>query len=421
MTTHAQSTSSQARSGSFYTNFGVGFPQDIGHSTADGMGILGVSYVESYVPGVGNPAHWGSTILGMATGGINLQNFSASDNISSSRNTLLNTDYFQIQLPIYQNKLGISASLRPYTRSAYNRVENGMLPIGSGVTSDTLQYQIQNNGDGGINVLELGAGWRINSTISVGYAASLFLTSIDNEFEILFENPGYQTVNFNNKTSGFGFGNRFGVQLDFPRLFNENDRLSAGAAINLPVTISAEREQRSQAQTGNSLQTIVIDDEGNLGDGDIQLPFSLQGGVTYNIIDVVSVSAEGQYEQWSDFSSDFDDNANLLTDRYKTGIGIRYRPFVRNYDTFLSQFKYTAGISYDTGHLELNNRKIETMMFSFGLGIFSPGANSNSSVDISVQYGIRGTEAQNLVKENIWGLKLSLNLAELMFNRPKLR
>lgn len=58
-------------------------------------------------------------------------------------------------------------------------------------------------------------------------------------------------------------------------------------------------------------------------------------------------------------------------------------------------------------------------MFSFGLGILSP--KSNSSVDISFEYGIRGTKAQDLVKEDIWGLRLSLNLAEIMFFRPKLK
>lgn len=412
---NAQDTG-EARSGSFYSGFGAGVPQDIGNSTAGGMGLLGVSYVEPYVAGVGNPAHWGSTVLAMGTGGATLQRFNASDNQGSVQNTLFNASYFQFQFPIYREKLGLSASLRPYTQSNFSRITEDQLTIGSGENAETLRYENRNTGDGGFNIFELGAGWRINSNISVGYAAKLVFASMDDEYNIGFDDGNYRPISYTLRTSGVGLGNRFGLQLEF------ND-LSIGTAVSLPVTVAGEREERSQNEVGNRLRTVVVDEGPNLGKGDIELPMSLQGGVTYAFGNELSLSAEGQYEKWSDYQTDFDVNSSeQLTDRYKVGMGMRYRPYTNSdNDGFLSQFKYTLGASYDAGHVELNDTNIETLMFSFGLGIFSPRANSNSSIDIGVQYGFRGTEAQNLVKENIWGLKLSLNLAELMFNRPKLR
>jgi hypothetical protein len=81
------------------------------------------------------------------------------------------------------------------------------------------------------------------------------------------------------------------------------------------------------------------------------------------------------------------------------------------------------GASYDSGNLKIKGENIKTLLFSAGLGLFSPTKVSgfHSSIDISFYYGIRGTKSHNLVKENIFGIKLSLNLAELFFFRPKLQ
>jgi hypothetical protein len=40
---------------------------------------------------------------------------------------------------------------------------------------------------------------------------------------------------------------------------------------------------------------------------------------------------------------------------------------------------------------------------------------------VSVRYGFRGTTESNLIEENIWAIGLSVNLAEIMFLRPKLQ
>jgi hypothetical protein len=101
------------------------------------------------------------------------------------------------------------------------------------------------------------------------------------------------------------------------------------------------------------------------------------------------------------------------------GLGVQYFPYVTGSNKFLSSFKYRAGASYDTGHLDIDGQRINTLKFAFGIGIRSP--RSNSSIDLSFEYGIRGTETSSLAQENIWGVRLTLNLAELMFFRPKLQ
>jgi len=411
----------QVRTGTLYSKVGVGFPVDLGSSAADGMGLNGVSFIEPFVPGLANPAQWGSTSFGLATGGLSLQSFNASSNQGSTTNSTFSADYFQVQLPLVRNKLGVSASLAPLTRSAFQVSETGSRITNDGTAVDTLNYSGENTSNGGVSMFEIGFGWRLNSTISVGYAPSLVFASIDNEFSTRFDNPAFSTVAFTRQTSGVGFGNRFGVMLNTSKILNANDRISLGATVSLPVNLDAEKiEKTDKRLASGQVETIVLKDGSGLGDGSIRLPLSVNAGLTYEASRLFSISTEALYEKWSQYSNDFNvDGEQLLTDRYKLGMGIRYFPYIIGSNRFLSKFKYRLGASYDTGHIKLEGENIETLMFSFGLGILSP--RSRSSVDLSFEYGFRGTESQNLIKENIWGLRLSVNLAELMFFRPKLQ
>ncbi len=420
-----------AKSGTVYSKIGVGMPTDFGSSSARGMGLTGVSFIEPFVPGLSNPAHWGSTVYGMATGTLGLENYRAVDDQASSKAALLSANYFQLQLPIARNKLGLSAAVAPYTRANFHFIQNNEQILGSGATADTISYRSDNQGDGGVNMVEMGLGWRITQNVSIGYAASLMFASIDNQYTTNFDDPSFATVNFSRQTSGLGFGHRMGLFLNFSNFFRENDQISLGGSLALPVTLDGERVEETTKvfSSGNTATTVIRDGEG-LGEGDIELPMTLSGGITYQPSRIISFSAEGLFQDWSSYDNGIDDNnitdpETILGDntvnRYKIGAGIRYFPYVTGSDKFFSSFKYRFGASYDTGHLNLNGQRIETLMFSVGLGIMSPNQNSNSSVDINFEYGIRGTRGQNLVKENIWGLRLSVNLAELMFFRPKLR
>lgn len=412
----AQSDSdSQVSSGSVYSQMGVGFPVDIANTSASSSGLLGVSFNQSNVATLANPAHWGSTFYGLGSGGLELQSFSASKNGESVSNTNLSAHQFQLQLPAIRGKLGISASFSPVTRSDYQTIRFGSEIIQKGSTQDTLAYRVENLGSGGVNRAELGIGWQINKNVSVGYAASAMFISNENKFSALFGDPSYQAVNYRYETSGVGLGNRFGVAVRLPGTFQEGDQLGLGATIDLPVNINGEKKKKS----GEIRQPM---DPIKLGEGTIRIPLKMSGGISYYPNNKLMFGLEGLYHQWSDYKNEL--SAGTLTDvsfvdQYKLGLGMKYFPYATGSDKFLSQFKYGFGLSYDSGHLRINDERINTLKFSLGLGIRAP--KSNSSIDISLEYGIRGTDSMSLVKEQVWGVKLSLNLAEIMFFRPKLQ
>lgn len=414
----AQSQDEQANSGSVYSKLGVGYPAGISNTASRSLGLTGVSYNETYVAGLANPAHWGHTVYGLGAGGIGIQSYNASQPSASATNVHFGIHQFQLQLPVIRGKFGVSASFSPVTQSNFRNYQENVIDVGSGAAQDTLLYGIENRGNGGANRAELGFGWRITPHISVGYAASAVFLSLEDKYTGLFGNANYQPVGYALETSGTGFGNRFGTYIRVPGLLGSEDQLGLGASVSLPVSIDAERKQTADLGTSS----ISTKDGENLGSGTITLPMTINAGLSYHPNRLTMFATEGTYENWSDFENDFKPSEdNLFTDRYKFGLGFQYFPYITGSNKFLSQFKYRLGASYDTGHLEIQGEKINTLKFSFGLGILSPRSRSNSSIDLSFEYGIRGTQNTGLVEEQIWGVRLSLNLAELMFFRPKLQ
>lgn len=407
---------SQSRSGSFYSLFGLGFPTDNNNPRELGMGILGVSLHSDDSNTLQNPALWGTNVFTSASSGFNLTQFRASSETNNSVNQLLEAGYLQFTFPVVREKVGISASMYSVTRSNYRFVT-----LDSAATSPTnmLDYASDIRGSGGVNKLEFGIGWKINENIAIGYAPSLTFVSQNNSEDVFFNETGYGTSNSDAKITGTAMGHRFGTLLTLRQLFNTNDRLTFGASATLPVTIDAKEKTTVTKFVNGREQEVLLRDPKQ---GEITLPVELNAGLTYYPNSLVNFSLEGLYEEWSNYESAFDRSSELayMKDRVKAGIGVEYHPYRTNSTRFLTNFRYSGGVSFDSGHLNIEGQDINTLWFSAGLGIISPNPRTRSSVDISIRYGLRGTTNNDLIRENIWALNLSVNLSELMFFRQKL-
>lgn len=404
---------SESSSGSFYSLYGVGFPSDNANSRALGMGILGVSLDKTNSNTLQNPALWGKNTLATASSGFNFSQFNNSNRNSESTNTLFNAGYIQATFPILRGKLGFSASMYSVSRSNYRFVTFDSVSTSGG---QSVEYASDIRGNGGINKMELGFGWNINNNLAIGYAPSFTFISQNNSRDVFFSQSSLANNYLDSKITGTALGHRFGALLNLRNLLKNQDRISIGVSASLPISIEAEENITVRKVVNNQDLEVSLKDPEK---GTINLPLELKSGLTYYPTELVNFSVEGLYEQWSTFESPFDqeNTETNLSDRFKLGLGGEYHPYRTNSERFLSNFRYSAGLSYDSGHLTLQNQDINTLWFSAGLGIISP--RSNSSVDFSIRYGLRGTTKNNLVRENIWAFNLSVNLSELMFYRQK--
>ncbi len=413
----AQSAASESNSGSSYSVIGVGIPQDLTSDNFRSHGVLGVSGIVLETNSLYNPALWNRSFYTQATTSLQLSNFNSSNSTSDQSNSSFSAGYLQMLFPVYPGKLGVSLSLFPVSKSNFRIVESGTFMDSS---SDSVSFSNDIQSAGGVNKFEAGFGLKLNKNISVGYAPSVAFLTLENSEALSFSSGSYIAQDQTTSITGAAFAQRFGIAANFSNIFSETDRIALGATLTLPYTIEAKAERTAEKVVDEEVEIIDLSSTLTNRRGDVSMPLEAAFGFGYAPSQYLNFAVEGTFQKWSDFENSTNpDEEGFFSDRLKVGLGGQYHPYKKNYDSFFSRFKYSGGLSYDTGHLTIDGNDINTLWISTGLGLLT--RRSVSSVDFSFQYGFRGTTESNLIKERIWTLGFSINLAELMFIRPKLR
>lgn len=402
------------QSGSSYSSLGVGFPVDFRSSQGAGLGVSGVSISNRLAGNLSNPAIWHNTHFTLANGGLSFSVYNAKDDFGTSVNNQFGIDHFQLQVPILRNRLGASVALYPETQSRFSSISTTSVPPAT-VGADSLQFTSFFRGEGGLNRFEAGIGYSLNDNFAVGYAASVVFGVMRQATDVTFRTAGYQPVAFETQIAALGYGHRFGFYAQFLNLVSNNDGIAFGLTASLPVDLGGKRE--ISTITGSTINVIESEDEGPTGQ--IRLPLEINTGVTVYFNRFAMFTAEVLMQNWADYQNFAGLNEDFLTDRLKLGAGFEYSAFRRSENSFFTRFGYRAGVSFDNGHIQLSDTRIQTLLFSAGLAIPSPV--TGSSVDLNFDYGLRGTTSHELVRERIFAVRMTFNLSELMFLQRRLQ
>jgi hypothetical protein len=414
--------SNEYRTGSVYSYRALGSPIDLRSANTAGMGLSGVAIYNGVAANYANPAIWSRTVFSLGNGTMRVQTIDAKDQNSTATNGLLDAINFQLVLPIKKNKLGVSASLSSISRKNYAYFNDGVISGESIGSTTDLFYLNDNKGEGGLSKVELGVGYSVSKNVSIGYAPAIIMGFFENSVATSFSNPIYRPLTYEFTERQFGLAHRFGVYAFKNGVFQTSDLVSFGLNLELPVNLTSKDKVTAtytvlQGTTGNerTLQRetdLAVD--GRSGEGTMRLPLKVETGVLYQKTPALAFSAEWLYQPMSNFEDRLGNIDPLLTDRNRFAGGVQWLPTLnpRN-KKFFKSLQYRAGLSYDTGYLTINSTAITTKSVHFGLSI--PAKNSRSSVDLAFEYGLRGTTANNLVEERFWNIKMSFNLAELMF------
>ncbi len=409
----------KANSGSFYSGFGFGSPADAYSPHTMGMGLTGISVYSGFSPNSANPAQWGLSGYTQGALSVSFLNHHARDRFDSSQRSLFAFENFHAVFPVVRNRMGVSFKFTPVTQSNFQRLTEGSFqPVDNFDDLEEVEYAARTQGSGGVNRFEAGFGYRLFNNVSFGYSTGIYLLSQNQEVTSVFSDQNYRPVTYNRDIEGYAVGHRFGLFASTGNVFGSDDQFSLGASMTLPVTIDADRSVTS-FRTIDGQRTLIRLDQDEASSGTVKLPLEINAGLTYNFNRYVDVTTEILLQNWGDAEYSYNPTQEAFyKDRMRAGFGLQYHPYrAEQRGGFFSNFRYSLGSSYDTGHLNINGEDINTLFLNAGIGLIS--RQSASSIDLSFHYGIRGTETAELVKENIWGFKLSLNLAEIMFVRQR--
>lgn len=406
--------------GSIYSRFGLGDLHAFSTSQIQAMGgggtaMLAFNYVNSE-----NPASWSDQYLTRAAIGFQYQGLrstDASDNTSVLTQGTLNA--VQFSFPLLSRKLGALVAFQPYSRMDYRvEVEGTLMP--DDVISDTTQYLINYEGDGGLQKVVAGLGFRINRFVTVGASADFLFGVLENGRRTSFASTGFQQTNVVNSTRMTGFSGTVGTLITIPGLVGSQDLLTVGASASLPTTLRANRVRTLGDDLNRDTLSARIQ-------GDVSIPVSLRLGASYVPDSRWVLVLDSRYEPWSQFESDFSfagyetSGENLLTDRLRLSAGVEVTPAGGDaLAPYFSRIGYRLGFYTDKSYANpIKDITLRTTALTAGLSL--PTLFPGTRIDLNFEVGARGSTEQSLVRDTFYRLSANVNIGERWFQKQRLR
>jgi hypothetical protein len=410
--------------GTIYSRFGLGTLDDFSSSQSEALGGGGFALRSLNYNSDANPALWSDQVLTRLTGGASVQSINTTDDAENSRQlTSGKFQAFQFNFPLYERKLGFGLSFQPYSRSNYDVTRTELDP------EDTeFAHRVNFSGSGGLQRLRGGLGYRINEILSVGATADLLFGVIESRRRTVWlENTqALRNVLVSDGVQLSGFTSTLGSHLALADVFAEDDAFSIGASVTLPASLSGERFR--------TLDEDLARDTLSSREGDVNLPWKARLGVSYQPNAKWTFVADGTFEPWSNFSSDFRGRSadtapvrfpiggtSTLTDRWRISTGAEVVPAGEDQLAgYFSQVAYRLGGYVE--HLYVRpDEQTDLHEFAVTAGFSLPTSASGTRIDLNARAGTRGTTSNSLVRDTFFGFSLHINFGERWFKRRKLR
>jgi hypothetical protein len=395
---------SQRTSSSPYSSFGIGDRKDSRTVEQTAMAGIGVAFSHYKYLNFTNPAAYADLRFTTYSFGASNNNLSIETNTASQTGNTTTLDYLALAFP-FGKKAGISLGLQPFSDVGYS-IDN--------INADGVETRF--TGDGNVSKLYASFGVKLFKELSFGVEAGYFFGNINRN--ILENNSNDITslgTNFEEITEIRGAGFKLGTQ--YKKLLKNDLVLSAGATVELEnkLNVTGNDYLYSASLTLGNLRARDTLSQNSLS-GDYIIPLKSTLGIGIGKFDKWYVSAE--YELQNPITTSGLVSTNTSNFNYgnsnKMVLGGYYLPNINAISNYFKRITYRAGIRLeDTGILVSNNDSnnnftaVNDFGISFGLGL---PLKQMSSLNISLEYGQRGTTDNNLIKENYFNVGLSLSL-----------
>ncbi|MBI4646013.1 MAG: hypothetical protein HY738_05300 [Bacteroidia bacterium] len=397
-----------------YSIYGIGDLSDNTFGQHKAMGRTALAFRTPYHINISNPASYTAINqhsflfeFGIMDKLVNLQ--TNSDKYLSNN---ININYIALALP-FARWWASSIGFVPFSDVGYNI----NIPY---TNQNTGNYSINYYGAGGINQVYLGNAWKFFNRLSIGLNISYLYGYIRNLKSVLFtENT--QIFNFQEEISSHVSDILFqgGIQyfdtvihryvLTTGLTFNNNTKLSAQNSIFSATVIN------SRTNIESITESIIIDtvrfSENEHSTLDIPVNYGI--GISFANPGKFLAGINYSYQNW--VGSSFLGKTDSLTKSYRVSAGLEFIPGLGSSASYINKMSYRAGFHYSKTPVKLFDNQISDFGICFGLGFpvrqKSYGkTNANSSVNISINAGQRGTMKDNLIKENYFIVTLNLTL-----------
>jgi hypothetical protein len=125
--------------------------------------------------------------------------------------------------------------------------------------------------------------------------------------------------------------------------------------------------------------------------------------------------ADYKHQAWSD--QHYSTDGYSLRNSDKVSVGFELSKNKTFYNTKIEKSYFQAGLYYGTTYLEVSGKQIDDRGATAGFGINS--LKSPLSYSIVFQYGIKGTQANNLVEQRYFNVTFAVSYRDLWFTKGR--
>ncbi|HYQ58081.1 MAG TPA: hypothetical protein VEP89_12130 [Draconibacterium sp.] len=330
-----------------------------------------------------------------------------TDNNSMDVNDV-NFKYFAMSFRI-SSWMATSLSLSPYSDVGYNvQTHSTIENVGSIYTN----YY----GAGTISNARWGLAIEPFKNISLGANLNYRFGQLNRNTEITFADPTFYNVQRYSTLRIRDFGLDLGLQATLP-LKNDKSLTFGFVFANSPeYTDFVSDIIQKNLLYGDALDqdTLHYEQEEK---GKLVFPKIFGGGLSFAKENVYEINVDYYHEGWAN-TEFLGDKSKFLTDLNKFAIGAEWIPDRTSIRSFLNRMAYRAGFKYEQTYHTFAGQHINDFGISFGVGI--PMYRTNSTINLSAEFGQRGTKEHNLVLEKYAKVNLSLSLNDLWFMQQRI-
>lgn len=417
----------QPSNNSPYARYGLGNMNNGVNVRSAGLGGLSVAMREDSIPflvNFKNPASY--TSIGFTAFDIGIYGNVATISSSTQKENVnrANLSYFAFGFPILKWWKG-AFGLREFSSINYAVTDS---KIDTTSPYGNVNYKFQ--GDGGVNQFFVGIGLQPFKNFSLGVNASYLFGRMNRIQRVEFDDDYYFNVKAERYTDVGGFYVDYGLQYVLP-LKDGKNVLVFGGTFAHPMKVRANSTLLGRTYTlttfGEDLFRDTITYQEVKG-GSITMPWRFGLGLTWKMGEKWLIGVEHSQDMWSTFKDAYGKNDSLVN-AWSTNVGIEYKPSVpetnRGVWAYFGKMHYRFGGHYAMTQYMLNGVQLPdygiTLGFGFPMRKTRAGANSfiQSMINVSVEWGQRGTTDRSLLLENYWNFKLGFTLNDRWFIKRK--
>jgi len=395
-----------------YSQMGIGDLDDGYYNRTSGMANTGIAYRSNRFLIQNNPASFSALTdqyftMELGIRGQYISYAGTPVNVASTESGDITFRKLVLGLKLSKH-WGTSAGIVPYSTQNYEFAVPYNL-VGTTVQIASSFYQ----GHGSVNKAYWANSYEFFHHLSLGVEAGYIFGQLNQNNIIQSTANGATLVSSTNNINLNNLYFTYGMQL-YGNL-GKKWKYSLGATYSMRADLLAA----STKEVLNNDSVILQNIQNN--EGYLSLPNAYGGGIALTYKDKYTFLADFRYQDWNAVQTKnnevYPGQGYSIVSAERGSVGFEVSKKKTFYNTRIELSYLQAGLYYGNTYLQINGQQIRDMGITAGIGANS--LKSPLAYDIIFQYGIKGTTANNLIRQNYADVTFVLNFGQIWYTKGK--